>query len=544
MDTRSETGEVDMADREKRSPYSLVALIGTILAFALGTWGYARAGDGSVVDHAYRSLQLFVLETGDGFPRPAPWQLELARLVAPAMTALSTAVGIAALSRARFDSWRARRKRGHVVIAGLGRRETEAALLLQGAGHDVVAIEVDGTAGGVRRCRRAGIPVVIGDARYPDVLQAAGTARADHLIILTSDLEASGAVALAAIGLCRARSEPPLVVHIEIDDPDFARLLRALILSERHSRGWRIEELDLSRVGAALLVDTAEPWPASATTAEVMVVGDAPLAAAVVCEVRRRWRARGQDPAKLTVSREPRQSPRSCGRPPDAVYVCVDDDAGALTAALAVLTQLPGVPVTVRLEHAAELGSLLAQDEPDLHVVSLDRQVLTAEFLLDTTVERIARALHESYRHHADPADASAVAWQRLPETLRASNRSQAAHVAAKIRATRRVLVPDDGQRPDVFTEDEVQQLGRLEHDRWTTERRAAGWTPGPRDSQARTTPYLVSWEELDEDIREIDRQFVRVLPDVLADAGLLLRRVQGDRAPVALGQGLTRRPS
>lgn len=127
--------------------------------------------------------------------------------------------------------------------------------------------------------------------------------------------------------------------------------------------------------------------------------------------------------------------------------------------------------------------------------------------------------------------------WELLPESLRASNRSQAGHVAEKIRATRRVLLPDDGEPPDDFTEDEVQLLGRAEHDRWTSERVAAGWTPGPRDPVARTSPYLVPWEELDEDIREIDRQFVRALPGVLADAGLVLRRTR-DAAPTAATPG------
>lgn len=57
-----------------------------------------------------------------------------------------------------------------------------------------------------------------------------------------------------------------------------------------------------------------------------------------------------------------------------------------------------------------------------------------------------------------------------------------------------------------------------------------------------RTSPYLVPWEELDEDVREVDRQFVRALPAVLADAGLVLRRTQP--APSPLTDRSTRRAS
>lgn len=104
--------------------------------------------------------------------------------------------------------------------------------------------------------------------------------------------------------------------------------------------------------------------------------------------------------------------------------------------------------------------------------------------------------------------------------------------MASKLALVGRVLVPDDGTPPDGFSEAEIDRLGELEHERWMSERLAAGWTPGPRDAVARTTPYLVPWGDLDESVREVDLQFVRALPDILADAGLLLRRVtsSGDR--------------
>lgn len=533
-------GEAAMAYRERRSLYPLVALLGTAVAFGLGVWGFARSGAGSPLDHVYRSLQLFVLESGDSFPHPAPWQLEIARLAAPAMTVLSTGIAALALSRGRLDSWRASRRRGHVVVAGLGHRETEAALVLRAAGHVVVGIEPDAAAGGVRRCRRAGIPVVIGDPRDPLVLESAGTRRAGHLVVLDPDLEMSGQVAVAAVGLTGERVGSPLVVHVEMDDPALAGLLRALKLSEHHSPGWRVEELDLAGAGASMMVDAVIPWPPDATKADLLVVGDSALSAAVAGELRRRWRTGGGRPCDLVITRVPSLASDSGVGAPDVVYVCVDHETGALTTALAVLRELPGVPAVVRVEHAAQFGALLQRDSADLHVVSLDRKVLTPEVLLDTTVERIARALHESYRRHSDTPDPSAVPWADLPESLRASNRSQAEHVTEKIRATRRVLVPDDGDPTDLFTEEEVQLLGRLEHERWTSERLAAGWTPGPRDLRARTSPYLVPWEQLTEDVREIDRRMVRALPDVLLDAGLVLRRAR-DAAPRPADQRIMR---
>ena len=44
------------------------------------------------------------------------------------------------------------------------------------------------------------------------------------------------------------------------------------------------------------------------------------------------------------------------------------------------------------------------------------------------------------------------------------------------------------------FTPEEVERLAEMEHERWLAERRALGWTPGPRDPQKKTNPNLVPW--------------------------------------------------
>lgn len=423
------------------------------------------------------------------------------------------------------------------MVCGLEGPGTAATLRLREAGYRVTAVDADAAGAGVRRCRHDRIPVIVGDARDPLVLASAGVRQARHLVVLTPSLELAGQVALSAIDLVEGRVGPPLVIHVEVEDPALAALMRAFKLTEHHSSGWRIEELDLAGAGAALVLDEQPLAAPDAPTAHALVVGDTVLATAVATEARRRWRRAGRADAALQVTLTAAEvSPPTDLPPPTAVYVCIQDETRALTAALALLRELPGTPVLLLLDHATAFGEVVRRDAPDLRVLSLDERVLTPQVLLEGTVERIARALHEDYRRHAPPDDPAAVPWSELPEQLRSSNRAQASDVATKIRATHRVLVPDDGQPPDLFTEAEVDQLGELEHERWTAERLEAGWRAGPRDAGHRTTPYLVSWEELDEEVREVDRRFVRALPAVLADAGLVLRRTQPDRSPAATG--------
>ncbi len=148
-------------------------------------------------------------------------------------------------------------------------------------------------------------------------------------------------------------------------------------------------------------------------------------------------------------------------------------------------------------------------------------------------LELLARGIHDSYRERRRATlagdDASLADWDELPETLRTSNRDQAAHIADKLHVIGCGVVNYQGRTPPPFhfTDEEIEHLARLEHDRWATERIRQGWKPGlKRDAKAKTTPYLVPWEELSEPVRDLDRDAVREIPGQLARAGMAVVRL------------------
>ncbi|MGH3117732.1 MAG: RyR domain-containing protein [Gaiellales bacterium] len=147
----------------------------------------------------------------------------------------------------------------------------------------------------------------------------------------------------------------------------------------------------------------------------------------------------------------------------------------------------------------------------------------------------MARAIHVNYRRdQADrkPADDPAMAaWDELPEHLRESNRHQADHMFEKLDAIGCTVqeAGDGGAELFAFTKDEIELMSEMEHDRWTAERLADGWTLGEeRDVLNKIHPGLVSWEELSEEVREWDREPVRRIPELLAGVGFEIRRQQG----------------
>jgi len=148
-------------------------------------------------------------------------------------------------------------------------------------------------------------------------------------------------------------------------------------------------------------------------------------------------------------------------------------------------------------------------------------------------IEKLAEAIHRDYvRRCKDrgikPDDASLAKWEDLPETLRQSNRSQAAGLPRKVATAGYKVIPAPNRdTPKVnFNDQEVELLAELEHERWMSERLAAGWhLSDARDVDARRSPYLVPWAELSEDVRDLDRDTVRRIPIFLAQAGLAIVR-------------------
>jgi hypothetical protein len=148
----------------------------------------------------------------------------------------------------------------------------------------------------------------------------------------------------------------------------------------------------------------------------------------------------------------------------------------------------------------------------------------------DALLERMAQAIHERYlrnqRGHKPADDPAMQSWNDLPESLRHSDRQQARHIVVSLQGIGCQVRPVRA-KPAIFafTAEEVETLAAQEHARWVTERRAAGWVVGPRDVAHRTTPYLVPYADLPEEVKEWDRQAVRGFPDILAVAGLEIYR-------------------
>jgi Trk K+ transport system NAD-binding subunit len=105
----------------------------------------------------------------------------------------------------------------HVIVAGLGSIGYRVALGIAARGVPVVAVEVSDDGRFVSPTRAAGIPVFIGDARHPEVLEQLHLDTARAIVAATSDDLVNMSAALNARAL-----RPDLRVVVRLFDPDFA----------------------------------------------------------------------------------------------------------------------------------------------------------------------------------------------------------------------------------------------------------------------------------------------------------------------------------
>jgi hypothetical protein len=537
---------------------------------ALGLWGMAGKSPPGVAystwDRVYAVPDLFALSFANDYAA-VDWRIQAARFLGPMVTGATFIQASALLFREQVDRLRPRLWRDHVVVCGLGEKGLRVATSFRDAGRRVVAVEVDSASPGVPTARAHGVAVLVGDATDPAVLRHAGVGRAGEAVAAADD-GANAGIAAVVREVDRPAGARPLHCAVHLLDPQLCHLLRSEVL-EDEAEGVRLEFFNVHQQAARAWLATEPVLDEVGRPPHLVVVGVGQLGQSLVVAAGQRWAERdGRHRLAVTlVDREAggrlqalrlrhpslerwcdlapidldldRPVPDAvdaftdllCSGRVTAVFVALDSDAAALSAALTVRQVLGARParVLVRTRSEAGLGVLLGVGRSAVPVVAfspLDR-TCTAEVVAGGTHEQVARALHEDYlaRTRRDGGGgAAAVPWDELPEALRESNRRAAAALAAGLHEVDLDLIPlyrwDDGGRP--LTDHEVEVLARREHDRWAEERRRAGWRHGERrDDQAMTNPLLVPWDDMAEADRERDRQAVRELPAMLARAGL-----------------------
>jgi voltage-gated potassium channel Kch len=549
-----------------------------LAAIGLGVWGFAAAPAasschaGSFGDALFRT---FLLVTRSGSNCTPSMKLPIPLLVAQFLLPLLAVLGGVfatvklAVRNIRHDAKLAmvRSLRRHTIVCGLGETGLEAVRQLANAGGKLVAVCLDPSEPGARLCERLGVTVVPGDATLPKTLAAAGIFHARAVVMCTGSDARNMEICLTVDAMPRGH-QPGQKLFPEVRG---WWLLETLEAAHTPAVGGGLELLPFRAnqiIARTLLRNQA--FAAVSTTPVLLFAGFGDLAQCILRQaILSNYALPGIQVRAVTLTADAMpETPadiaswrhfvtlesvrhRFCDSEaadeamlgaqfaqvvPDLVVITLPDDDLALQTALLTRRHLDEVgrvhiPVFVRVRDRGRLSLLLA--EINKIPSCADRicgfgdlaAVVSPDALFDEPLDVLARAVHQNYLENAATESSARVPWEILAERYRRSNRAAADHIDAKLRHAgyRRVTGQDNGATLDA---DAIEAMARAEHFRWRRTLQAAGWRQGEtRSDLLRTHPLLLPWEDLQEPVRQTNRDDIAAIPAILALIGCVVAR-------------------
>jgi hypothetical protein len=187
---------------------------------------------------------------------------------------------------------------------------------------------------------------------------------------------------------------------------------------------------------------------------------------------------------------------------------------------------------------ACGLARLPADEQTARAFVQPGRRWALDDAARETMAQRTSKEHRQSRVNDLAKSDPALADWEHLRQDFKDSNLGQVDYIEEKLRAVGlKAQKVEPGRDPALmtFSAEETETMAEMEHGRWVAERLPAGWTLGPRDSQKKTSPFLVPWQDVPEDVKEWDRASVRRIPQMLKDVGYEVvrpRRLARGRRP------------
>ena len=259
----------------------------------------------------YHTLQMFVLHTPH-FEHPPNWAMELGRWSA---AAAGLALALMTLSRMFWQEWKLLwlwRYENHVVVCGLGEVGLRLALEYRRAEKkrwQVIAIENRGQPEAIVEAQRAGIPVIVGDARDPASLRRARVHVARHILAACTDHESNAMIAATVGDLTRDRPAglAPLDTWLFITDPHLRESLqtRGLLPGPATRHRVNVRGIDIHDVSARAALerhplDFRGIRPGDPIPVRLVIVGLGPMGRSLALHAARL--AHFADARKLTLT--------------------------------------------------------------------------------------------------------------------------------------------------------------------------------------------------------------------------------------------------
>ncbi len=504
------------------------------------------------------------LSIGTGEDGPTAIIGPTAAMILPLLVWAAIIGGLWRLVRNPVRLWRIRHRGGHLVIAG----DESLAPIVAGegrSGNPAIVVTQGGAAGWRRRIHRTGSPHLTHDR-----LGAIGIylRKARVVLIAGPDDEQNIATARSIIATQGRLIGRPIAlpVIVRIDDTRRHDAAERALVSEANDGSAQVRLISLpALVARALLrgglIDRVERI--GSPDRLLVIIGLTPISEHYLVDLLVSAHFADGRAVRVLVVDHTAEAQRAgivarwpyLDRIGTPTFIDGDiADPSAVAASIGRIVASVGVPAMVLIDlggGAEALATLAAVDAvmSDSNVASPAYAIHVApaalaetpiaalafggadvaaygELLLYEQQEAIARAIHDFYLEgRLDAGDALGSQprikrWESLTEGRRDDTRLLVDVYLLKLRDIGARIVSGRGA-PMAFAPDDLSEMVRAQHERWTASRALEGWRWGKtHDEEGRRHPEMVAAQHLPADAVEREREHIRIITRLLARSG------------------------
>ena len=228
------------------------------------------------------------------------------------------------------------------------------------------------------------------------------------------------------------------------------------------------------------------------------------------------------------------------------VYICADNTSKSVSIALMIIEKLkkPDLPVIVRSLYEDGITQVIKEFQKlgsHQHLIPFPivGSPCCMEWITGGTRNSLAKMIHEAYlteRRRKNTLDdpeseeknqeeesisesGALVEWKDLDEGFREATRLQVDDIRNKLDVIGYDIEPlTDWETESVsFTKEEIEDLARMEHERWRRAKKDAGYHLGDvTNEKKKTNRWMKLYDELPEKQKDMDRVMVQNIPSML----------------------------
>lgn len=563
----------------------IIGILG-ILSFALAIVGFdivytQNDTERNLLDLMFQSMKIFGMEFIDDFKSPLPWQLEVARWLAPLVVLYTAAKAILYFVQREMKSLLIKFYKNHVIVTSLNNRSRFLVNDLLKKGKKVIVIASIEYSKKLDLLEKDGAVIIEGKFSDEKFLKTISARKAKYIVFVDDD-ETNISNAIHTYHYLKKYGSSDmhtLFTHVSDDVrlKEFVelKLFEEISGSKLTDSNCEIRIFSINERATRTIFQKYPP-DMGATISDksqkqlhIAVIGSDDLAISMIVRIARMGHFANLKPVKVSwfhngseilmklkhsyphidkiIDLISHQTPiellesdkleeMNKMHPFSTIYIVNKDDnlSGKLLTILSKIETVNPIKVILTLMDpdgiinnwytASELQNI------ELYKFNLVEEAFTEDSIISEKNDKLAKQVHQFYLpplEKRDPQKSSHVNWEKLNFDFKIQNRAQADHIYVKTRAMNLKIVPSSDSRPEVNIDEEskiFEILAELEHNRWMAQLYLNGWKYSEiRNDVKKLHTDLVPYDQLSENVKDWDRDAVRNIPKLLSSLDMKL---------------------